>query len=851
MKILVDLQACQSGSRLGGIGRYSMDLAKAMVRVAPEHDFSFLLNSLFPDHQQAIKAEFDGLVGPESFHVFRAIGPTRSAEKSNAGRRAVSELLRENVIRDMNPDVIHVASLVEGWGDDVVVSMNAPDLNEKTAITWYDLIPYVQPEMYLNQAAVAEQYYGRVDEAKRAVCYLAISQHTANELVRELEVDPLRVTNIQAGVCSRFTPALENDSSWIELSRRHSISKSYVIYTASFDTRKNQKGLIRAYSLLPKELRDNYQLVIVGNAWEGVHRELSALARSCGLDENDLVVTGHVTNDELLALYRNAYLFVFPSFFEGFGLPALEAMACGTPAIGSGCTSIPEVIGREDALFDPTSDESIAAKIGEVLENADFHRELQEHGLQHAAQFTWERAARSAVDAFERLHQERKQIVAGRIPKFVNREASYTQLVKDVAQVCSQKSLSNHEIDCIAGCIEENERVVTEALSLQEQIDSVKGRNAPSASGNRVGWVTTWGTRCGIASYAEYLVKVTAESPVVILAESQSAAKPSKLPVVPCWNAGVDDLTRLAAEVERYELDTLVIQFNYGFFDFSALTDFIAKQNVANRQVVIVLHSTQDPPPKYKKQLIELRGALGMCARVLVHTRADVARLQEIDLFANVSIVPHAVPHAIQKPTKQSRDSEFTIATYGFFLEHKGFLEVLEAFEQLAQNDPSLRLRMVNASYSEPASAHLIQQAENFRQSKELENKVEIITDYLEDQESLDLLSSSDLIVFPYQQTGESSSAAVRFGLASQVPVAVTPLPIFDDVSQVVAQLPGCDVISIRDGICNLVELIRKGGDAHLAKLQANAARWRSAHDVRHAANQLAQIIETPRARVA
>lgn len=855
MRVLIDLQACQSSSRLGGIGRYSLDLAKAMVQLAPQHDFCFLLNSLFPDHQEEIQAEFDGLVGPERFHVFQALGPTRSAEKANAGRRIASEYLRESVIREINPDLIHVASLVEGFGDDVVVSMHDPNINERTVITWYDLIPFVQPEMYLHDPVVAEHYYRKVGEARRASGFLAISEFTTNELIRELEVDPARVINIQAGVSAQFTPGSCNQV-YAALRAKHRITKPYLIYTAGFDARKNQKGLIRAFSTLPREIREQYQLVIVGNAWDGIRRELTALGRSSGLSEDDLLITGHVSDEQLLEFYRHAHLFVFPSFFEGFGLPALEAMACGTPAIGSNCTSIPEVIGRKDALFDPSSDQSIASKIQEVLENSELYQELQEHGLRHAADFTWQRSAHRAIEFMEQLHQEREQSSVVRSTSEKDRPASFDQLVQDIARVAKEQKLSNFEIDCLAVCIEANERVVTGALSTQEQLDAIRSVDAPLRKRNRVGWITTWGTRCGIASYAAGLAKFAPLPPTVVLAEAQTSKNTTEqedlgFPVVPCWNMGKDELKRLEAEVEKHQLDSLVIQFNFCFFDFESLKSFIARQIAAGRRVFAILHSTQDPPAGYKKKLSDLRKALAKCTRIMVHSRADVARLQALNLVANVSILPHAVHHCVANETKPVCRSEFTLSTYGFFLPNKGLLEVLQAFAQLSKEDKSLRLRMINASYSHDASEGLIRQAHKFCTDNRLQNCVELITDYLKDEESLELLASTDLVVFPYQQTGESSSAAVRCGLASGVPVAVTPLAIFDNVKHVVSHLPGSDIASIRDGLRSLIARIRAGDDNDLAAVKDAADLWRSFHDVRYAARQLANIIELSEARVA
>lgn len=134
------------------------------------------------------------------------------------------------------------------------------------------------------------------------------------------------------------------------------------MYGGGIDYRKNIEGLIRAYARLPLQTRKDHQLAIVCSIRDVDRWRLVELAKEHGIDEKDLILTGFVSDEDLLALYNLCKIFVFPSWHEGFGLPALEAMACGRAVIGSNCSSLPEVIGRSDALFDPKNDESIAKK---------------------------------------------------------------------------------------------------------------------------------------------------------------------------------------------------------------------------------------------------------------------------------------------------------------------------------------------------------------------------------------------------------------------------------------------------------------------------------------------------------
>jgi glycosyltransferase involved in cell wall biosynthesis len=179
------------------------------------------------------------------------------------------------------------------------------------------------------------------------------------------------------------------------------LSRPFIMYTGGIDYRKNIEGLIEAFAMLPGALRRQYQLAVVCGIQDTDRFRLRRLAARLRLAEDELVLTGYVSDADLVTLYNSTALFVFPSLHEGFGLPALEAMACGAPVIGSNCSSIPEVIGRADALFDPRSDASIAAKLEQVLTDDAFRAELERYGPEQAMKFSWDASAVRALRAIE------------------------------------------------------------------------------------------------------------------------------------------------------------------------------------------------------------------------------------------------------------------------------------------------------------------------------------------------------------------------------------------------------------------------------------------------------------------
>ena len=171
-----------------------------------------------------------------------------------------------------------------------------------------------------------------------------------------------------------------------------------MLYTGNVDFRKNQSGMLQAYAMLPPALRGRHQLVLT----QVLEREaFFADVRACGLGDDDVVVTGHITDAEMIALYTQCALFVFPSLYEGFGLPILEAMACGAAVIAGDNSSIPEVVGRADMLFDANNAAAIANAMRTVLEDDALRCELQAYGIERAKSFTWERSAARAWSAIE------------------------------------------------------------------------------------------------------------------------------------------------------------------------------------------------------------------------------------------------------------------------------------------------------------------------------------------------------------------------------------------------------------------------------------------------------------------
>lgn len=405
MRLVIDMQGAQSASsRQRGIGRYTLALTQAMVRNRGGHEIFLCLNGLFPESIAVIRESFAQLLPPENIRVWQAPGPVATLNSDNAWRRRSAELIREAFLASLRPDLVLVSSLFEGLDENVVTSIGNLSGTVPTAAILYDLIPLVHRERYLENPVVSAWYEEKLGHLRRADLLLAISESSRQEAITHLDLSPAGVITVSTAADPQFRPMQVGAAQEASLRSHYDLRRPFAMYTGGIDHRKNIEGLIRAYALLPQAVRDNHQLAIVCSVQPAARAALEELGRKHGLKRGELVLTGFVPEEDLLALYNLCKVFVFPSWHEGFGLPALEAMACGRPVIGANTSSVPEVIGRADALFDPLDDVAITAKLEQVLGDEALRRSLVAHGLEQARRFSWDSSARRALAAFEDWH---------------------------------------------------------------------------------------------------------------------------------------------------------------------------------------------------------------------------------------------------------------------------------------------------------------------------------------------------------------------------------------------------------------------------------------------------------------
>ncbi len=235
--------------------------------------------------------------------------------------------------------------------------------------------------------------------ASRAARIATVSEYSRQDILRTYKLPPEKVAVTYNGIEPHFTTQIESPSEAEDIRRRFGIGRDFLLAVGSLQPRKNLLRLIRAYAKLRGE-NDGFapQLVIVGRKLWLADEIFAEVKRRTWAD--DVILTGYVEDMDLPKLYRAAKAFVYPSLFEGFGLPPLEAMACGTPVVTSNVSSLPEVTGQAALLIDPKNESELAEALLRITGDPSLRARLREQGIEQAAKFTWRAAAEKTLQLY-------------------------------------------------------------------------------------------------------------------------------------------------------------------------------------------------------------------------------------------------------------------------------------------------------------------------------------------------------------------------------------------------------------------------------------------------------------------
>ena len=443
MKIVLDLQGAQSQSRHRGIGRYTLSMARAFAVEASHHELWLALNGRHDESSASLIEQFDGLIPRERVVINELPADIAGCVPGNRWRMQVAAAAQASFFAGLHADCVWHSSMFEGWGDDSTAALGTGADDDRHVATLYDLIPLLHPERHLHDAAYRLWYHRRLGLLKRCGLLLAISESSRREAIESLQFRDDDVAVVSGAADPVFRPMLVDDECWARWLHDWRLRPGFVLYAGGYDAHKNVEALIAAFAEIPGPLRQQHSLVLAGRCDEVTEKHLRRIARKHRLADDSLIFTGTLEDEELARLYSSCRLFLAPSLHEGLGLPPLEAMACGAAVIGSNTASLPEVIGRSDALFDPRSRSSMAAKLQSVLVDAGFVESLRTHARAQTRQFAWPVSARKALAAierhaqkgFKRLHRPRPRLIyVSPLPPLRSGIADYSaRLLRDLA----------------------------------------------------------------------------------------------------------------------------------------------------------------------------------------------------------------------------------------------------------------------------------------------------------------------------------------------------------------------------------------------------------------------------------
>jgi glycosyltransferase involved in cell wall biosynthesis len=545
------------------------------------------------------------------------------------------------------------------------------------------------------------------------------------------------------------------------LPRAHALRNSFCfLHVSSCLPRKGVDVLLAAW--VKAFTRDDDVVLVIKtapNQHHAIENDIALLDESHPNHARIVLINRDLGDQQIYELFRAAHVVVCPSRGEGFGLPLAEALMLGKSIITT----------RYGGQMDFCDDDN-AWLCDYEFAYARTHLSVPGSVWVEPELDSLVGCLRSVRAATPEERARRSEAGRARVMSHFQWKHVASRLIKAVGDV---------------------ETLDTRAIRLP-----------------KVAWVSTWNSRCGIAAYSKDLACEIPSEQLVVFA-NRNAAPLARDPafVLRCWEQGWSDpLDELYQAIAAAEIDAVVIQFNFGFFELQALARLIDRLSDQRIPVYMVLHSTADVnKPDLSVSLSNARSVLARARRLLVHSVDDLNRLKRFGLVDNVTLLPFGFPQPPLRNGKGRTSSKRIIATFGYLLPHKGLRELIEAFAALRRDFPDIHLLMLNSLYPVQESEAVHQACKEAIMVRGLERHVTLKTDYLPDDEVLSELAQVDLIVYPYQNTHESASAAVRMGLSSLSPVACTPLPIFADVAAITHVLPGCSPTELASGMARLL----------------------------------------------
>jgi len=422
MKIGIDIRATQlGGSGERGIGRYTYDLVHGLAKEAPENEYILIAT---PEHP--IPAALPFL--PSCCRI--AMLPTRFMGDFTWGQ-PIPKVWRLRYLRFQKEHEAGLRHLVQRERLDVIhltssfeprffagVNVHCP-----VVMTLYDLIPLAfKDEIYLNWPEATRYVYQlQLASFRRANAVAAISESARQDGIKHIGLSPDRVHVVPCTIASQFTPFSDEErgAARTQCRERFGLRHPFFLFCSGAGFTKNRDRVLEAFARFADQHSPNYHLVFTGPSG-GDEDRLRLMAFNLGLSAKQFVLAGYVSNEELVTLFGGALALVTPSLYEGFGLPAAQAMRMGTPVIASDRSSHPEVVGDAGLQVDPYNVEAIMQAMLQIAKDSGLRARLSQAGQQRAERFRPENQARALLDVYQKAvaasePPERRTVASARV----------------------------------------------------------------------------------------------------------------------------------------------------------------------------------------------------------------------------------------------------------------------------------------------------------------------------------------------------------------------------------------------------------------------------------------------------
>lgn len=694
-------------SKNRGIGNYAYSQFKNMIEMDQKnHYYFFNMMEPFSMEEKVVTKNV------KDFYLFtgRDYDLIANKEYEKVYGDIVQRFICENKI-----DVFYITSPFE---QQIITYKKEWFAGVKTVATVYDIIPYVMKGKYLKDKVAYKKYMNQVEMLRWVDEYLVISKSVKDDMVSYLEFPAEKIHVIYGASDPDVFKKLDLSPKEVQdIRNKFGIKDRFLMCTGGDDERKNLSGLIKAYSKVRKELREQYQLVIVCKLSQESVQRYMGLVTELGL-KSRVVLTNFVTTEELVKLYNMATLTVFPSLYEGFGLPILESWLCGTPVLTSSNSSLKEIGGEAAVLVNADSVTAIAKGLENALLNMDL-KELADKGEQRQKVFTWEKVAKDAIQVIENI----KVSVRTQDEKKVKRIAMFTPLPP------IESGISDYSVDILSQLVGYFEiDVYIDDYKTDFKMDGVEVYPFKYFAKNLKKYDRII-YQVGNSLFHEYMFSFIKKYPGIVVLHDYN----------------LRNVLEASCLYKKQEIDAFEKNVREDY-DEEITKEYLEHLNTAYAQ------------------RFEINGfVVNYAERIIVHSLYAKKKLLEREISRDIDVIPHYCVIEKKADYKGARvklgvaEEELIFAAFGHIHETKRILPALAAFGEIYRKVPDAKFYLVGKMANE-----LQERFEEVVNRYGIRENV-IVTGYVTLEEFEQYMDAADICLnLRYPYNGESSGSFMR-----------------------------------------------------------------------------------------